>query len=226
LIQQLGKLNILVMISGIVGSNTHRCLDPNEFRGFVLIDRFCPLIFINGKDTKTAQIFTLAHELAHIWLGSEGIYDIQLTDINNQEDNELWCNQVAAELLVPLADLQENFNPRNTLNDEIKRLAKFYQVSSFVIMRRLYDLNVYNYQEFSQIYQQQLDKITTLELKTKRKGGGNFFRSLNMKVNRQFLQALVSSTLEGKTLFRDAFRLLNISKPETFYQIAEKLREE
>lgn len=224
LIQQLGKLNILVMISGIVGNNTHRYLDPNEFRGFVLIDRFSPLIFINGKDTKAAQIFTLAHELAHIWLGSEGIYDLQLIDINNQEDNEFWCNQVAAELLVPLTNLQENFNPRQTLDDEIKRLTKLYQVSSFVIMRRLYDLKVYSYQEFSLMYQQQLEKIQTLESKSKQ-GGGDFFRSLNMKVNRHFLEALVSSTLEGKTLFRDAFRLLSIKNPETFYKIAHQLQE-
>jgi len=99
-----------------------------------------------------------------------------------------------------------------------------YQVSSFVIMRRLYDLKVYSYQQFSLMYQQQLEKIQTLESKSKQ-GGGDFFRSLNMKVNRHFLEALVSSTLEGKTLFRDAFRLLSIKNPETFYKIANQLQE-
>jgi Zn-dependent peptidase ImmA (M78 family) len=225
LIEQVSNLNILVMISGIVGSNTHRSLNSNEFRGFVLIDRYCPLIFINGKDTKTAQIFTLAHELAHIWLGSEGISDIQIADFDNQEDNELWCNQVAAELLVPLKDLQNNFNADNLLEDELKRLTKFYQVSSFVIIRRLYDLKFFNYQEFRHIYQQQLEKIQPSETKNKQKGGGDFYRNLNVKVSRPFLQALVSSTLEGKTLFRDAFRLLSIKKPETFYKIANQLQE-
>ncbi|MDJ0580202.1 ImmA/IrrE family metallo-endopeptidase [Crocosphaera sp.] len=224
-IDQVSQLNILVMISGIVGSNTHRSLDPDEFRGFVLIDRFSPLIFINGKDTKSAQIFTLAHELAHIWLGSEGVSNVQIADVNNQDNHEIWCNQVAAELLVPLKDLQNNFNRSNSLEDELKRLAKFYKVSSLVISRRLYDLKVYNYQEFRTIYEEELDELQKLQGKSKQKIGGDFYRNLNIKVSRQFLQALVSSTLEGKTLFRDAFRLLSIKKSETFNTIANKLTE-
>ncbi len=224
-IDQVSQLNILVMISGIVGSNTHRSLDPDEFRGFVLIDRFSPLIFINGKDTKSAQIFTLAHELAHIWLGSEGVSNVQIADVNNQDNHEIWCNQVAAELLVPLEDLQNNFNRSNSLEDELKRLAKFYKVSSLVITRRLYDLKVYNYQEFRTIYEQELDELQELQGKSKQKAGGDFYRNLNIKVSHQFVQALVSSTLEGKTLFRDAFRLLSIKKSETFNKIANKLTE-
>lgn len=222
-IDQVSKLNILVMISGIVGSNTHRSLDPNEFRGFVLMDRFAPLIFINGKDTKTAQIFTLAHELAHIWLGTEGISNIQVVDVNGQGDNEFWCNQVAAELLVPLQDLRDNFNRDKSLDDELQRLAKVYKVSSLVVARRLFDLKFYTYQEFRNIYQQELEKLQSLQRESKPKGGGDFYRSLNVKVSPQFLQALVSSTLEGKTLFRDALRLLSIKKSETFDEIANQL---
>ncbi|ACB51486.1 hypothetical protein cce_2136 [Crocosphaera subtropica ATCC 51142] len=211
-IAQVRKLNILVIISGIVGNNTYRSLDPDEFRGFVLIDRFSPLIFINGKDTKSAQIFTLAHELAHIWLGSEGISNIEIADVRNQDAHEIWCNQVAAELLVPL-------------EDELKRLAKIYQVSSLVITRRLYDLKVYDYQEFRNIYEQELDDFQLSRKQKKKKDGGDFYRNLNAKMGYQFLQALVSSTLEGKTLFRDAFRLLGIKKSEAFYNIANNLTE-
>ena len=102
------KIGILVMVSGVVGSNNKRTLEPEEFRGFTLVDNLAPLIFINARDTKAAQMFTLAHELAHIWVGESGVSDTQAVE-KPDEQTERWCNQVAAELLVPLADLQNNY---------------------------------------------------------------------------------------------------------------------
>ncbi|TXK89688.1 ImmA/IrrE family metallo-endopeptidase, partial [Parageobacillus sp. SY1] len=67
LIRKTEDIGIIVVINGVVGNNTHRKLDVAEFRGFVLIDDYAPLIFINGRAGKGAQMFTLVHELAHIW---------------------------------------------------------------------------------------------------------------------------------------------------------------
>jgi Zn-dependent peptidase ImmA (M78 family) len=107
LIDRIEGIGVLVMVSGIVGTNTRRVLRPEEFRGFALADPMAPLIFINGSDTKAAQIFTMIHELAHIWLGESALSDAAMTARQGQEA-ELWCNQVAAEELVPQAVLRSD----------------------------------------------------------------------------------------------------------------------
>ena len=94
-IEQADAIGVLVMVNGVVGNNNYRKLDADEFRGFALADGLAPLVFINGADTKAAQMFTLAHELAHIWLGETALSDVgPVTLPTNQV--ERWCNQVAA----------------------------------------------------------------------------------------------------------------------------------
>lgn len=105
LIAKAEEAGVLVMASSIVGSNSHRKLNVDEFRGFALADDLAPLVFLNGADSKAAQMFTLAHELAHIWQGESGVSDPEAGNIPEQ-GIEKWCNQVAAELLMPLDELR------------------------------------------------------------------------------------------------------------------------
>lgn len=221
LIEKIEALDILVMISSVVGNNNNRKLDPEEFRGFALVDPIAPLIFINGADTKAAQMFTLAHELAHIWLGEEGLSNLQAQDLSTQEKIEKWCNQVAAELLVPRSSLQGEYQKTTDLSEEIRRLGKLYKVSPLVTLRRLYDIGTIDSQTLSENYIRELGILR--KSKTTKSQGGNFYLTLRRRVSLPFLNSIVTSTLEGRTPFREAFSLLEV-KPSTFDQIAQELK--
>jgi len=220
-VEQAEIAGVLVMVSSIVGNNTHRKLSPEEFRGFALVDDLAPLVFVNAADTKSARMFTLAHELAHIWLGESGVSDAQLA-VFTDEKAERWCNQVAAELLVPLQALREAYHPGSDLREEMGRLARWFKVSTLVVLRRIYDAGALGWEEFWQTYQDELTRLRRFERRGS--GGGDFYRTLNVRVSKRFAQAVVISALEGQTLFRDAFQMLGIRKQKTFQEFARRLR--
>ncbi|MCY4000434.1 MAG: ImmA/IrrE family metallo-endopeptidase [Bacteroidetes bacterium] len=214
-------LGILVMISGVVRNNSHRKLDPHEFRGFTLADDIAPLVFINGSDSKAAQIFTLAHELAHVWLGESSLSNSSLHSPPTHVI-EKWCNQVAAELLVPALLLNDHFRDDIDLSFEIQRLSKQYKVSTIVILRRLYDLDMIDQTVFSEQYRSELKQYTP----KRSRGGGNFYATLKTRVGARFGEALVDSALSGKTVFTDALYYLGIQKISTLESFAKTLYEE
>lgn len=208
---------ILVMASGIVSTNTRRKLNPDEFRGFALADPLAPLIFVNSVDVKAAQMFTLAHELAHLWLGTSALTDASLPKVAT-DATEQWCNRVAAEFLVPLDTIRgvELTDPLPHLKD----LSRRFKVSRLVILRRLLDAGAIGDDQFRTAYT--IISQSAMKPEPETKGGGNFFNSFPRSASKRFIRALYADTLEGKTLYRDALQLLGISKLETFRELAKK----
>lgn len=220
-VRQADRAGILVMVSGVVLNNTHRRLDPEEFRGFALSDRLAPVIFINGADTKAAQMFTLAHELAHLWLGTSALSNIGVAPAQGFRREEVWCNAVAAELLVPLAALRAELRDNEPLDEALSRLARTFKVSTLVVLRRLLDVRWLDRAEFDAAWASELGRLRALSRRGS--GGGNFYRTTLARVSRRFARALVVSTLEGQTLYRDAFRMLGVAKTETFHNLGREV---
>jgi Zn-dependent peptidase ImmA (M78 family) len=206
-IAQAEAAGVMVMCSGVVLNNNNRQLDPDEFRGFALADALAPLVFVNGADTKAAQMFTLAHELAHLWIGQSGVSDATVKDIPDREI-ERWCNQVAAELLVPLAVFRGEYQRNATLATEIARLDRRFKVSTLVIIRRLRDAGLLSKAVFPDVFDAEMTRLLARE----KGSGGNFYLTQAARPSKRFTRALLSSTLEGQTLFRDAMRMLGIAK--------------
>ena len=217
-IEKSDALGVLVLVSGVVKNNTHRRLDSREFRGFAMPDDLAPLIFVNGADSKAAQMFTLAHEIAHLWLGATALSNSQ-PDTFTEHEVEFWCNRVAAELLVPLNVLRAEYRPGAKLHEELTRLAHRFKVSSLVVLRRIYDVNGLTLDEFHHAYLQEVERLKERPAKN----GGSFHPAQSARLGKRFARALVADTLEGRTMFRDALRLLGFSKMETFHNLARNL---
>lgn len=212
------EVGILVMISGIVGNNTRRKLDVNEFRGFILVDEYCPLIFVNGADAKAAHMFTLAHELAHLWLGRGGVINFDnLQPVNHEV--EIFCNRVAAEFLVPAEFMRQVWTEAEQVEEPFQFLARHFKVSPLVAARRALDLSLIPRQEFFSFYREYQED----ERRQKRKSsGGDFYATQGLRIGERFASAVVRAVKEGRLLYRDAYRLTGLHG-KTFDRYAESL---
>ncbi|MGD9897197.1 MAG: ImmA/IrrE family metallo-endopeptidase [Candidatus Methylacidiphilaceae bacterium] len=197
---------VVVVVNGIVGNNTHRKLDPNEFRGFVLVDEHAPLVFINGADSKAAQMFTLMHELAHVWLGKSAAFDLRELEPSH-EPSEQACNRIAAEFLVPKQELTEFWSRAKEEADPIQTVAREFKVSALVAARRARDLKLVRPADFSRFYRRYEEGERQ---KRKAPRGGDFYATQNLRLGRPFGEAVVRAVKEGKLSYSEAYRLTGL----------------
>jgi Zn-dependent peptidase ImmA (M78 family) len=217
-VQQAERLGVLVMRGGIVKNDTSRGLDEKEFRGFAISDDLAPLVFINSRDAKAAQTFTLAHELAHIWIGQSGISNNPERKRPQQSINEIerYCNAVAAELLVPRVGFERLWLQTGEVHSRLRRIAAFYRVSTMVAIMRAYELNHLSFPEFSALMDAEYARFEKQAQEQKEtEGGGNFWISFTARTGHVLQESVVQSLREGRLQYRDAASLLGL-KVKTF----------
>ncbi|MBA8736923.1 ImmA/IrrE family metallo-endopeptidase [Chromobacterium violaceum] len=202
LAEQCEKKGILIFKNGVVGNKTKRSLSVGEFRGFVLADNVAPAIFINGADAPAAWVFTLAHELAHLWLGHSGVSD-SLPE--SDSGVERYCNSVAAEFLVPAESFFMSWNSLGGLGDisKIESVRKEFKVSGLVIARRALDLGVIDYDIYNKFYD--IAKFN----RGSEESGGDFYRTLAVRNSKKFSKEVANLAISGQITLGQAGRLLN-----------------
>ncbi len=202
LIQHAEAAGILVIRSGIVGNNTHRPLDVQDFRGFAIADQWAPVIFVNSKDAPTARLFTLIHELAHIWIGSSGVSSV---GISEERDEERYCNEVAGEFLVPKDSFLQLWK-EGDWKDNLPGLCRHFHVSQMVITRRALTFGKIGAETYNTYY---LNELKTF--KDQPGGGGSYYSNVKLKNSLRFSRAITAEALSGHILLRDASKLLGIA---------------
>lgn len=196
---------VLVFKTSYVKSNTHRPLSEKEFRGFAIAHKLVPLVFVNGRDAEVAAVFTLMHELAHIWLGVTGVSDVTPNKFGNPI--ERLCNRVAANLLIPM----DAFLERWAGPQDVEKLAKFFRVSKLVIARRALDNKL--------VDQAFYDEVAANTQRVKSTGKPTALVTIPIRNSKKFTRTIVASAMSGQTLLRDAASLLNV-KPDTVVSLA------
>ena len=214
------RVGILLFTNSIVGLKSHRNLDPEEFRGFVLCDPYAPLIFVNSADSKSAQMFTLAHEVAHLCLGKDGLFNL-VNMMPSNDKTERFCDRAAAEFLIPGHRLTERWDEAEATGQPFRTIARWFKVSPVVAARRALDLRLITQPVFFRFYEQDREDFRRRKAdRRKKKGGGNFYRNQDVRLGRRFASAVVRATREGRILYRDAYRLTDL-KGDAFSRYAD-----
>ena len=209
---------VLVCFNGVVGNNTHRKLNRNEFQGFALADEYAPLVFVNNADFRAAQIFTLAHELAHLFIAKTGVSTLEALQ-PSPDDTEKFCDKAAAEFLVPAEELRA-FWSRSGTNNPLQAVATKFKVSSIVAARRALDLKLISADTFFNFYRANAKEWDGNQ--PREDDGGNFWNTQKWRIGPRFATAIVRAVKEERMLYREAYNLTGLWG-DTFEDMPEKL---
>jgi len=205
---------IFIIFNSVVDNNTHRPITVQECRGFVMCDEYAPFMFVNSADSKSAQMFTIVHELAHLWIGESAGFDFrQLQPFENEV--ETFCDAVAAEFLVP----EEDFSMQWTRTQDFETLAKSFKVSQIVIGRRALDVGMITREAFFEFYSEHIAKFK--QKKEAQGSGGDFYATLRKRLNPRFFAAVHQAVKENKLLYKHAYELTGL-KGNTYQKAIEE----
>lgn len=218
---RLGDIGVLVMQNGVVGTNTHRKLDIHEFRGFVLLDPFAPLIFINSNDSKSGKIFTLLHEFIHLLMGDEDILDHSDENLS-QQGRETTINEITSLVLIPDNVIDGLAFSNDKFFYEIKKIATMLKVSPLSLAIRLKRKGEITQSQLELIKQESIENFETYVGK-ERIGKPDFIRVHNSRLSSSFSEAVISQTLAGHLPYTEAYSLLGI-RGKTFDKFIDHLK--
>jgi Zn-dependent peptidase ImmA (M78 family) len=201
-------VGIMVFRSGVVGNSTRRKLSSGEFQGFAITDPYAPVVFVNSEDYKAPQVFTLLHEIAHVWIGESAISRVDPTMKREPKiPAELFCDRVAVETLVPQQEFEDAWRDTD-IESLVSQLSRHFWVSTLVILRRAYELDKITRSEF----------FANIELEKKKykkqaASGGDYYRNVRCRMGSKFTNIVLTEMRAGNLLYRDAARLLKLKVP-------------
>lgn len=224
--EQIENVGVIVMQNGTARNNTRRPLNVEEFRAFTIIDDYAPLIFINAVDSPNAKLFSLFHELVHVCLGVNSLYNgDEYMNVSSNNEIETLCNAVAADLLVPTELFKERWEKykADCLDDTdvVSKMAGFFKCSQVVIARKAKDQKFITKNKYQEIE----DTVRQQYLATRKKQaslGGDYYTTMMSRIDQRFFNMLIESVFQGKTQYTEACQLTHTNRV-TFSELAERI---
>jgi Zn-dependent peptidase ImmA (M78 family) len=212
------SIGIIVIRNSQVRFASRRPLDPEEFRGFALTDPIAPLVFINTKDVPPARIFTLVHELVHIWIGKTGISNTDPRVYIGSVPNEIerFCNAVAAEVLMPENEFRSAWRDDESVYSNLSRISRFFRVSVIAALIRARDADIVSFPLAEQLIDAEYDKIQKSkeafqeEEEGEEEGGPTFWTMFGPRASRLLLSRVVRGLKDHKVTYLDAASLIGV----------------
>ena len=145
------------------------------YSGFCLFDEHFPIIYVNNTNTKTRQIFTLFHELAHLLFQTSGIdfneYNRDQIEYLESSKIEIDCNKFAANFLVPDYEFEQIYQPTDKSEHSVEQIAEYFHVSRELIYQKILDRNNITQSQYKTAVSQ-----SSAQIKPKT-SGGDFYRT-------------------------------------------------
>ena len=218
-VDKIEQKRVFVSLSSNIHS--HLKIDINEVRGFAVSDKYAPFIFVNSADEKNAQLFTLIHELTHLWINASGVSSFDLIDFRNSGDLnkfdpiEVLCNRVTAEILMPESSFVNILRDYKTITSSVvEKIAEELRVSSFALSVRMLNLNIiseFQFNQFRKVFKEKYEEYLEIQAnKPKRKGGPNYYILKIRKNSKAFTSYIYGYYKSGKITGYEANKLLDI----------------
>lgn len=207
------RSGVLVARNSIVKDSTRRPLSVEEFRGFTIADEGFALVFVNTRDAKSAQLFSLAHELGHVVLGQPGI-----SDHSEQLELERWCNRFASEFLAPAADVV-SLHDVNDVLASVSKLSSRFGLSREAMLWRLVELELVTRAEASDV----VNKVKTGGSGREDGAGGAPPRHIlvRSRVGGLFFDTVTRAVTNGQIPEREAARYLGAKNHESLTKLLD-----
>lgn len=228
---KLRDIGVQIFKSGYVNRNTKRTLEIDEFRAFVIVNKYAPTIFINSNDSTNGMLFSLLHEFAHILLGQSNIFNVNDTDYykNTHMDVEKYCNEIAGEIIVPKSNFSSEWEKTYGIPEtysKIENLAYVFKTSKTVIARKALSLSLIDNQLYNEIAAENREEYLTYKKELRKKTGGPDYWNVQFdKMDPNFYASVYNSFQSGNIEYTEAKNILDFKNRKEFKRYNERFIE-